>query len=193
MYILLHFQLVGGSCGSRSFPLLSSLICPPAAVPGPEAGRLASTDAETSRERHHRETRARCLFTSAALYIYLAASLQPGNDIYRCTSRPLTWGTVGRTCEDLLRPLMNVLWMRLEEKKALMGIRSSGFPSKEARRSLFESSGAGAGSSTIGAAHLEDALVGGMALLALQGTRSDGRVEEDRCRLRRQERMLLGN
>ncbi|GLC41926.1 hypothetical protein PLESTF_000101200 [Pleodorina starrii] len=48
-----------------------------------KAGRLASQDAETTRERYQREARARCLFSAAAQYICLAATLQPGRDIYR--------------------------------------------------------------------------------------------------------------
>ncbi|KAG2425640.1 hypothetical protein HXX76_013485 [Chlamydomonas incerta] len=48
-----------------------------------KAGRLTSQDAETSRERHARETRVRALFTAAAQYICLAAALQPSRDIYR--------------------------------------------------------------------------------------------------------------
>ncbi|KAG2453019.1 hypothetical protein HYH02_002354 [Chlamydomonas schloesseri] len=48
-----------------------------------KAGRLTSQDAETSRERHARETRVRALFTAAAQYICLSAALQPSRDIYR--------------------------------------------------------------------------------------------------------------
>lgn len=56
------------------------LVCPWCCA----AGRLTSQDAETSRERHARETRVRALFTAAAQYICLAAALQPSRDIYRC-------------------------------------------------------------------------------------------------------------
>ncbi|KAG2490140.1 hypothetical protein HYH03_011445 [Edaphochlamys debaryana] len=48
-----------------------------------KAGRLASSDPATTRERHARETRVRSLFTAAAQYICLAAALQPSRDIYR--------------------------------------------------------------------------------------------------------------